>query len=109
MRADGAALGHVCRLCGKPLLSCWDDGPSVSWHASAADALACAKRQELARGVKRVRVGGAEQDAFSRWRHVHSWGAGELRKIKRRASKRERRTAKSVIQREHGRDADRPA
>ena len=58
MRADGAALGHVCRLCGKPLLSCWDDGPSVSWHASAADALACAERQELARLMREWRARG---------------------------------------------------
>ena len=38
-------LGHVCQSCGKPLLSCWDDGPAVSWHVSAADAVACAERQ----------------------------------------------------------------
>ncbi len=45
MCADGADLGHVCRLCGKPLLSCWDDGPPVSWHACAADAVACTEEQ----------------------------------------------------------------
>ena len=44
MCADGVNLGLSRRLCGKPLLSCWDDGPSISWHASAADALACASR-----------------------------------------------------------------
>jgi len=42
----GVNLALACRLCGKPLLSCWDDGPSISWHASAADALACAARTE---------------------------------------------------------------
>jgi hypothetical protein len=41
MCADGVDLGHTCRLCGKPLLSCWDDGPSISWHADEADARAC--------------------------------------------------------------------
>ena len=41
MCANGVDLGHVCRLCGKPLLSCWDDGPSISWHANAADAEGC--------------------------------------------------------------------
>jgi len=41
MCTSGVDLGHVCRLCGKPLLSCWDDGPAVSWHMNAADALAC--------------------------------------------------------------------
>ncbi len=50
--------------------------------------------------MKRPRVGGAEQDAFSRWRHVHSWGPGEIRKIKRRAGKRERRTARVIIEQE---------
>jgi hypothetical protein len=42
MCVNGVDLGHVCRLCGKPLLSCWDDGPSISWHMNAADELACA-------------------------------------------------------------------
>ena len=41
MCANGTDLGHTCRLCGKPLLSCWDDGPSISWHMNPADALAC--------------------------------------------------------------------
>lgn len=41
MCANGVDLGHVCRLCGKSLLSCWDDGPSVSWHADKAEAEAC--------------------------------------------------------------------
>ena len=41
MCADGVDLGWSCRLCGRPLLSCWDDGPSISWHMNAADALAC--------------------------------------------------------------------
>jgi len=44
MCPSGVNLALACRLCGKPLLSCWDDGPPVSWHASAADALACASR-----------------------------------------------------------------
>ena len=46
MCADGVDLGHTCRLCGKPLLSCWDDGPPVSWHTTAADALVCAELQQ---------------------------------------------------------------
>ena len=45
MCANGADLGHSCRLCGKPLLSCRDDGPSISWHADEDDALACTERQ----------------------------------------------------------------
>jgi hypothetical protein len=44
MCPDGTDLALACRLCGKPLLSCWDGGPPVSWHATAADALACASR-----------------------------------------------------------------
>jgi hypothetical protein len=44
MCANGVDLGHACRLCGKPLLSCWDDGPSISWHMHEADAMACVTR-----------------------------------------------------------------
>lgn len=47
--------------------------------------------------MKRRCVGGDEYDAFTGWRHVLHWRAGELRKIKRRAAKRERRTAKAAI------------
>ena len=51
MCANGVDLGHSCRLCSKPLLSCWDDGPSISWHADEADARACLEEQrEVARG-----------------------------------------------------------
>ena len=45
MCANGVDLGHTCRLCGKPLLSCWNDGPSISWHADDADARACMEQQ----------------------------------------------------------------
>jgi hypothetical protein len=51
--------------------------------------------------MKRACVGGDEQDAFStNWRGRLSWQRGELRRIKRRASKRERRAAKAAIGRE---------
>ena len=50
--------------------------------------------------MKRACVGGDEYDAFGRWRHLYRWRGGELRRIKRRASKRERRTAKSAIERD---------
>lgn len=50
MCTNGVDLGHHCRLCGKPLLSCWDDGPSVSWHADEADGRAC--RAALAGAAK---------------------------------------------------------
>lgn len=48
----------------------------------------------------RPRVGGDEQDAFSRTRRIHSWGPGQLRWIKRKAAKRERRLAKAVLKQE---------
>lgn len=35
---------------------------------------------------------GDEYDAFTRWRRYYHWQRGELRKLKRRLSKRERRT-----------------
>lgn len=38
-----------------------------------------------------------EYDAFTKWRHVLHWQDGELRRIKRRANKRERRDAKRAI------------
>jgi hypothetical protein len=49
--------------------------------------------------MKRPPADGDEQDAFTGWRHVMFWQRGELRKIKRRASKRERRAAKAAIER----------
>jgi hypothetical protein len=50
--------------------------------------------------MKRACADGYEQDAFTGWRHVYHWRPGELRKIKRRANKRERRTARVVIEHE---------
>jgi hypothetical protein len=50
--------------------------------------------------VKRRRVGGDEQDAFSRyWRHRYAYlaRAGVVARIKRRANKRERREAKKEL------------
>jgi hypothetical protein len=35
-----------------------------------------------------------EQDAYTRWRKMLFWQRGELRKIKRRTHKRERRQSK---------------
>jgi hypothetical protein len=48
--------------------------------------------------MKRPRVNGEEQDAFSRrYRRYLSWRPGELHKIKRRSAKRERRNAQAEI------------
>jgi hypothetical protein len=42
--------------------------------------------------MKRKRVGGEEQDAFSRrWRPMLRWKRGQIRRVKRQAGKRERR------------------
>jgi len=38
-----------------------------------------------------------EQDAHTGWRHVMFWQRGELRKVKRRSSKRERRQGRAEI------------
>ncbi len=38
-----------------------------------------------------------EQDAFTGWRKVMLWQCGEIRKIKRRANKRERRRGRAEI------------
>ena len=37
---------------------------------------------------------GDEQDAYTRWRKLIVWKAGEIKAIKRATSRRERRTAK---------------
>jgi hypothetical protein len=49
--------------------------------------------------MKRKMVHAEEFDAFTKWRAVHFWQSGELRRIKRRANKRERREAKAAIDR----------
>jgi len=41
-----------------------------------------------------------EQDAFSKWRHMQNWQRGELKAIKRRHSKFQRRLAKLEISRQ---------
>ena len=53
--------------------------------------------------MKRPPANADEQDAFTKWRHVMFWQRGELRRIKRRSAKRERRKAKHAIA--EGRDA----
>ena len=50
--------------------------------------------------MKRKRVGGEEQDAFSRRsRNLYRWHPGQLRSLKRRAAKRERRGAAAEVTR----------
>ena len=39
---------------------------------------------------------GDEYDAFTRWRNIHFWKRGELKKIKRKFTKRVRRYNKKV-------------
>lgn len=43
MCPNGVDTGVDCRFCGKPLLICWDDGPSICWHQSDYDAERCLK------------------------------------------------------------------
>lgn len=47
--------------------------------------------------MKRACHDADEQDAFTGWRKYLRWKRGELRKIKRRASKRDRQQAKAQI------------
>lgn len=49
--------------------------------------------------MKRRMTNGDEYDAFTRWRAVHIWQPGQLKRIKRRAGKRERRDARAAIAR----------
>jgi len=41
---------------------------------------------------------GDEQDAFTRWRRVYRFRPGEIRRIKRRANKRDRQAGKRECQ-----------
>src|ERR1039457_4685852 len=52
--------------------------------------------------MKRPPHDGDEQDAFSRWRRVTRWQRGEIRAIKRRAAKRDRRIAREEIKEDEG-------
>lgn len=50
--------------------------------------------------MKRIAINGDETDAFSRKsRPLLRWKPGQLAEIKRKANKRERRQAKTAIQR----------
>ncbi|QWF85763.1 hypothetical protein [Amycolatopsis sp. CA-230715] len=51
--------------------------------------------------MKRPRIGGDEQDAFSRhWRHLLHWRPGERKALKKQANKRDRKAAKRSIEEE---------
>lgn len=50
--------------------------------------------------TRRPLVSWEQEDAFTGWRKVMFWQRGELRKIKRRESKLERRRARDEIRRE---------
>lgn len=47
--------------------------------------------------ARRKAVGGDEVDAFSRARRNHSWRAGELKRIKAGANRRERRRVRRDV------------
>lgn len=47
--------------------------------------------------ARRVMPSWEEQDAYTWWRKVYFWQRGELKKIKRRTHKRERREAHKQI------------
>lgn len=51
--------------------------------------------------ARRPRHDGDEQDAFSRyWRSALIWKPGQIKKIKRRANKRDRRNAQQDIRKD---------
>jgi hypothetical protein len=47
--------------------------------------------------VKRPPRGGDEQDAFTGWRHLLHWRPGQRKALKRRASRRVRRQARTAL------------
>lgn len=52
--------------------------------------------------ARQVHAIGDEQDAFTPWRRVYHWRPGEIKQIKRRANKRDRRQAKGEIRAQRG-------
>jgi hypothetical protein len=48
-------------------------------------------------GHRGVKKGGDEWDAFTSWRRVLYWQAGELRRIKRRYNKRQRKLVRMEL------------
>lgn len=50
--------------------------------------------------MKRACHDADEQDAFTKWRRYYRWKPGQLRTLKRRSSKRDRRQAQADIRRE---------
>jgi hypothetical protein len=53
--------------------------------------------------MKRACHDADEYDAFTKWRRMYNWRPGDLRRIKRQASKRDRRRARAEIR--SGRDS----
>lgn len=51
--------------------------------------------------MKRPMKAWEEYDAFTKWRKYLYWQPGELKRIKRRAAKRERREANEIIKKEY--------
>lgn len=49
--------------------------------------------------MKRACHNADEYDAFTKWRRYYRWKPGQLRLLKRRASKRDRRQARAEIRR----------
>ena len=54
----------------------------------------------MTRMTRPVHNDGDEQDAFTGWRKYMHWKPGEVKRIKRRANKRDRQAAKRRIARE---------
>lgn len=50
--------------------------------------------------MKRPPRDGEEQDAFTGWRRYLRWKPGQLRKVKRRSNKRDRRAGAAQARRE---------
>lgn len=54
----------------------------------------------MTRMTRPVHKTGAEQDTFSSWRRFCRWRPGEIKQVKRRANKRDRKAARHRITRE---------
>lgn len=54
----------------------------------------------MSKGRKQITKGGDEFDIVTGWRKLFSWSRGDLKRIKRKMNKRDRKDAKQTIKKE---------
>jgi len=59
-------------------------------------------KKKRVKAMKRLIKTGDEQDAYTKWRNMFIWRSGEIKKIKKRTHRRERRENKQWINEQLG-------